>query len=81
VIYYNPHGEQVPTFHHPDGAFDLADDPETLAHHIERAKARTRSEARERAARFFARQVSMIPGVPVATRTADAIERNLAGPS
>ena len=36
-----------------------------------------RAEAKERAARFFERQVSMIPGASVATRTADAIERNL----
>lgn len=79
VIYYNPHGEQVPTFHHPDGAFDVAEDPQTLAHHIESAKARTRTEAKERAAAFFARQVSMIPGSAVATRTADAIQRNVTG--
>ena len=79
VIYYNPHGEQVPTFHHPDGAFDIAEDPATLARHIEAAATRTRAQAKERAAAFFAGQVSMIPGVPVATRTADAIERNLAG--
>jgi hypothetical protein len=77
VIYYNPHGEQVPTFHHPDGAFDIAEDSQTLARHIESAKARTRSQAKERAAGFFARQVSMVPGSSVATRTADAIERNL----
>jgi hypothetical protein len=79
VIYYNPHGEQVPTFHHPDGAFDVAEDPETLSRHIEAAKGRKRAEAKERAAAFFARQVSMLPGTSVAARTAEAIERNLAG--
>lgn len=78
VIYYNPHREQVPTFHHPNGAFDVAEDPQTLARHIEAAKARTRAEAKDRAAAFFARQVSMIPGSSVAVRTADAIERNVA---
>jgi glycosyltransferase involved in cell wall biosynthesis len=78
VIYYNPHGEQVPTFHHPDGAFDVAEDPQTLARFIESAKTRTRAKAKERAAGFFAHQVSMIPGASVATRTMDAIERNLA---
>lgn len=77
VIYYNPHGEQVPTFQHPEGAFDVAEDPQALARLIESAKARTRAEAKERAAGFFTRQVSMIPGMSVATRTADAIERNL----
>lgn len=77
VIYYNPHGEQVPTFHHPDGAFDLAADPATLAGHIATATKRTRAEAKERAAAFFQRQVSMIPGTSVAVRMADAIERNL----
>jgi Glycosyl transferase family 2 len=78
VIYYNPHGEQVPTFRHPDGAFDVAEDPQALAQHIEAAKRRTRAEAKERAAGFFGRQVSMVPGASVATRTADAIERGLA---
>jgi hypothetical protein len=77
VIYYNPHHEQVPTFHHPEGAFDIAEDPETLARHIATARMRTRAEAKERAARFFEQQVSMIPGMPVATRTANAIERYL----
>ncbi|HUQ42944.1 MAG TPA: glycosyltransferase family 2 protein [Candidatus Limnocylindria bacterium] len=78
VIYYNPHGEEVPTFHHPDGAFDIANDPQALATHLRTAMSRTRAEAKERAAAFFERQVSMIPGASVATRTADAIERNLA---
>jgi hypothetical protein len=77
VIYYNPHGEQVPTFHNPDGAFDIAEDTETLIRHIETAKVRKRAEAQQRAAAFFERQVSMLPGVSVATRTVDAIERNL----
>jgi hypothetical protein len=77
VIYYNPHGEKVPTFHHPEGAFDIAEDRETLARHIATAMTRTRAEARERATPFFERQVSMIPGTPVAKRTADAMERNL----
>ncbi len=80
VIYYNPHGEQVPTFHHPDGAFDIAEDPLALAQHIEAAKVRKRVEAKERAAAFFARQVSMVPGVSVAKRTIEAIARNV-GPS
>jgi hypothetical protein len=77
VIYYNPHGELVPTFHHPEGAFDIAEDSDTLARHLETAMRRTRSEARERAARFFERQVSMIPGAPVAVRTAEAIVRHV----
>jgi hypothetical protein len=78
VIYYNPHGEKVPTFHHPEGAFEIAEDPETLARHVTAAKSRSRAEAKERAAAFFERQVSMIPGTPVAKRTAEAIGRNLA---
>ncbi|HET7180700.1 MAG TPA: glycosyltransferase family A protein [Candidatus Limnocylindrales bacterium] len=79
VIYYNPHDEKVPTFHHPDGAFDIANDPQELARHLEAAKGRSRAEAKDRAAAFFAGQVSMIPGSSVATRTVDAIERNLGG--
>jgi hypothetical protein len=78
VIYYNPHGEKVPTFHHPNGAFDIAEDTKALAELIDGSRARTRAEARERAAGFFASQVSMVPGTSVAKRTADAIERHLA---
>ncbi len=75
VIYYNPHGERVPTFHHPDGAFDVAEDPDTLARMVQAARGRSRSEAKERAAPFFRRQVSMEPGTTVAARTANVIER------
>lgn len=75
VIYYNPHGERVSTFQHSDGAFDIAEDPDTLAKLIHVAKARTRVEAKGRAAGFFRRQVSMVPGTSVALRTADVIER------
>lgn len=78
VIYYNPHGEQVPTFHTPDGAFDLTGDPDELADFIAASASRTRAQAKERAARFFTEQVSMIPGRSPAVRTAEAIERNLA---
>jgi hypothetical protein len=77
VIYYNPHGERVPTFQHPDGAFDVAEDPDALAALIEASKTRTRAEARERAARFFLDQVSIVPGESVAARTAAAVERQL----
>ena len=79
VIYYNPHREQVPTFHHPEGAFDVAEDPESLATLIERSTERTRAEAKQRAAAFFTRQVSMVPGASAAKRTAEAIERHLSG--
>lgn len=78
VIYYNPHGEMVPTFQHPDGAFDVAEDPDTLATAIHAAKTRTRAQAKERAADFFLRQVSIVPGRSVALRTADVIDRYLA---
>lgn len=75
VIYYNPHGEMVPTFQHPEGAFDIAEDPETLARLIDEAKGRTRAQAKERAADFFLRQVSIVPGKPVAPRTGEVIDR------
>ena len=82
VIYYNPHGERVPTFQHPEGAFDVAEDTETLVRHIEAAKDRKRQAAKDRAAEFFASQVSMIPGSRVATRTAEVIARGVGvGPS
>lgn len=77
VIYYNPHGERVPTFQHPNGAFDVAEDPNTLTELIEASKSRTRAEAKERATEFFKSQVSIVPGESVATRTADAVERAL----
>jgi hypothetical protein len=77
VIYYNPHGEQVPTFHHPEGAFDIANDPQELARHLATAMGRKRAEAKDRAAQFFERQVSIVPGQSVAKRTADVIDRYL----
>ncbi len=77
VIYYNPHGEKVETFQHPEGAFDVARDPASLADLIQSSKVRKRAEAKERAAGFFTGQVSMVPGTSVAMRMADAIERNL----
>jgi hypothetical protein len=79
VVYYNPHGEQVPTFHNPEGAFDVAANPTQLADALQMAKRRTRAEARQRASEFFARQVSMLPGHSVATRTADVIANYLRG--
>lgn len=79
VIYYNPHGEGVPTFQHPDGAFDIAEDPEELARLIRACAERTRAEARKRAAEFFLAQVSIVPGASAARRTADTIERHLGG--
>ena len=77
VIYYNPHGERVPTFQNPNGAFDMAQDPDTLADLIKSSALRKRAEARERAAEFFLSQVSIVPGASVAARTADVIERTL----
>ena len=73
VIYYNPHGERVPTFRSPDGSFDVATDPDALAAAIEAAKGRSRAAARDRAAPFFLRQVSVVPGRSVAERTAETI--------
>lgn len=77
VIYYNPHGEQVPTFKEPKGAFDVAEDVDTLTELIRARTAATRAEARDRACSFFLKQVSIVDGMSPALRTADAIERNL----
>jgi hypothetical protein len=79
VVYYNPHGEQVPTFAKPEGAFDVAENPTELVEAFERAKKRSRAEAKQRASEFFAKQVSMLPGRPVAARAADVIAAHVGG--
>ena len=79
AVYYNPHGEQVPTFANSEGAFDVAENPTELAEALEMAMKRTRAEAKQRATEFFAKQVSMLPGDPVAARTADVIASYLWG--
>lgn len=71
VIYLNTHGERVPTFQQPDGAFlkvtsgDLA---EPLATALS-----WRGSYRERSDAFFRRQVDIVPGHPSEQRAADVI--------
>jgi hypothetical protein len=79
AVYYNPHGEHVPTFANPEGAFDVVTNPSELAEALEMAKKRTRAEAKQRASEFFAKQVSMLPGDAVAARTADVIASYVGG--
>lgn len=77
VVYYNPHGERVPTFQDPNGAFDVATDLGSLVAVLRARAGTTRAAARERARRFFLDQVSIAEGASPAVRTADAIERRL----
>ncbi len=71
VVYLNPHGEKVPTFQEPQGAFlKVTDEPldEALRTALEwRAGYRARSDA------FFRRQVDLDPDRTSQQRAADAI--------
>ncbi len=71
-VYHNPHGERVPTFKEPDGAFDISTDAAGLAEAIA-ASAPWRDGYRERCAQFFLRQVDVQPGRTPAERGAEAI--------
>ncbi len=73
-IYYNPHGERVETFQNPEGAFFTAGTMAELEDALRTARTIGRDEAKERAAAFFARQVSMVPGRSVAERAAAVID-------
>jgi hypothetical protein len=72
-IYHNPHGERIPTFLEPEGAFDVTTDATSLAqalrdHDPPGEAVRTRTDP------FFRRQVSIIDGRPSEVRTADVID-------
>jgi hypothetical protein len=75
-IYYNPHGEKVPTFTDPRGCFEIASTADELGPAIEQALART-DDVRASSAPFFLEQVD-IGDVPSHVRTADAICDRLA---
>jgi teichuronic acid biosynthesis glycosyltransferase TuaG len=71
-VYHNPHGEKVPTFLSPEGAFDItASTPE-----LERALRGSTAWGvgyRDRARAFFLAQVAVDPEVPAPRRAAEAI--------
>ena len=70
-IYHNPHGEKVPTFQNPEGAFDVSTNAAELGEAI--ARNGPGKDVRKRSATFFAKQVDMDPRRSSAERTADVI--------
>lgn len=70
-IYHNPHGEKVPTFQDPQGAFDISTNAAELAKAIG-ANGPGR-DVRNRSSAFFAQQVDMDPDHSSAERTADVV--------
>ncbi len=70
-IYHNPHGEKVPTFQNPEGAFDVSTNAAELGEAI--AQNGPGKDVRKRSATFFAKQVDMDPRRSSAERTADVI--------
>jgi hypothetical protein len=77
-VYHNPHGEQVPTFENPDGAFRVTRSVDELAAAIEEARDWT-GNYRERSHSFFAAQVDMDEDRRSEQRAADVIESLLTG--
>jgi hypothetical protein len=75
-IYHNPHGEQVPAFRDPDGAFEVSDDVRSLTAAIYESRAWV-SNYRQRAADFFARQIDVDRNVPPEQRAAAVIASHL----
>ena len=72
VVYHNPHGEQVPTFARPDGAFDISTDAESLAAAV-LGSGDWVDRYRPRCEDFFRRQVDIDPQLDPAQRAAAAI--------
>jgi hypothetical protein len=70
-IYHNPHGEKVPTFQDPQGAFDISTNAAELARAIG-ANGPGR-DVRNRSSAFFAKQVDIDPQRSSADRTADIL--------
>ena len=72
VVYYNPHGELVPTFNNPQGAFALVTDYDSLPEALREAET-WRGSYRERSQHFFAAQISIDPDRRSEQRSADVI--------
>ncbi|MBT5849135.1 MAG: glycosyltransferase, partial [Acidimicrobiaceae bacterium] len=75
-VYFNPHGETVPTFLHPDGAFPMATDEDSLGAALQEALS-LRGRYRAHASGFFSAQVDVSAAASSASRTADAIAQSL----
>ncbi|MGB7961845.1 MAG: glycosyltransferase [Propionicimonas sp.] len=74
VIYHNPHGERVPTFQDPRGAFLKTSSHAELVSALHTAMG-WRADYRSRARAFFEGQVDVDPALPSADRAADAVVR------
>jgi hypothetical protein len=72
VVYHNPHGERVPTFTRPDGAFLVSTTADELADAMGTALT-WRDGYRERAEAFFRGQVDVCEQRPSELRAADVI--------
>lgn len=75
-IYHNPHGERVPTFTEPHGAFLVTRDASELAAAVTECHDWV-DGYRERAAEFFLAQVDIDPHRPAADRAAAVIADRL----
>lgn len=75
-VYHNPHGERMPTFQNPAGAFDVTASADELAQALERSRFEQET-FRDRSAQFFLRQVAVDPARRSAQRAAEAIARTL----
>jgi hypothetical protein len=78
TIYFNPHGEKVPTFNNPQGAFLVVNDYASLAAAILEAQS-WRGGYRVRSQAFFDAQISIDPERPSEKRAADVIVEALGG--
>ena len=75
-IYHNPHGEQVPTFQSPDGAFLTTTGVPDLVEAL-REVGDWQPGYRERAAAFFLKQVDVDPEASSEQRSGNAIATRL----
>nr|MDJ0954261.1 hypothetical protein [Acidimicrobiia bacterium] len=71
-VYHNPHHEAVPTFHEPQGAYEITRTADELAAAIELSRSWI-GGYRDRSERFFREQIDIQPGVPSEVRAASAI--------
>ncbi len=71
-VYHNPHGERVPAFQDPDGAFLASDGVGSLCKSIETALT-WRGNYRRRSWEFFSDQVDVDPARASEARAADVL--------
>ena len=76
-VYHNPHGEKVPMFKRPRGAFDVTTSTRDLTDALRAALQET--DYRSRCEEFFRRQVSVEPGHESEYRTCEALMKSLDG--